>query len=624
MIRTAHPRSPHCQIPHPQIPHRRIPRCRIPHRRTSTPHGNVLNTPGCNLSLLLVVLLVGSVSCAGEPAANEPAAVLPAAPDGVAAGRLGMVSSAHPIATRAGLEILEAGGNAFDAAIAVAATLNVVEPMMSGVGGYGTILIYDAGEGRGRFLNASDRIPRAVDSDLFRPPTPGYRENRRGAKAVSTPGNLRAWQAMSEEYGTLSWEELFAPAIRAAADGFEVDGRTAGLIASAFDEFAPHAQAIYGHDGQPLQEGELLVQEDLARSLAQIAQEGPGAMYGGSLGEAVAAAMEQAGGFLALEDLLLSEADWWEPIQIDYRGAQVMTASPPSTAFPSLIRLGLMSQYDAGELGHNTVPYLHTFAEVTKQAFACRLTYAGDPEFRPPPLDRLLSEAFWQEVVAGIDPNEAKPFEYPQVVVESSDSSPAPDAAPVPDAEYTMRHTTHFVVADQWGNVVSATQTLGNSFGSRIMPEGTGIWLNNSLAYCTFEPEGNPMDAHAGRRKLSGDCPTFILRDGKPWVAIGTPGGHTIGQTVPQMVMNIIDFGMNIQDAISAPRISFVEPDRLAVEREISAEIRDALAAMGHKVFETEGLGNAHGLTIEYGPDGTPIQFLGGADPRGSGLAKGY
>ncbi len=608
----------------------------ISRRRPSRPNGRPLPPHGRILSVFLVVLVAGGMACAGEPVANAPEVSLPDVPDGVASGQLGMVSSAHPIATRAGLEILEAGGNAFDAAIAVAATLNVVEPMMSGVGGYGTILVYDTEEGRGRFLNASDRIPRAVDSDLFRPPTPGYQENRRGAKAVSTPGNLRAWQAMSEEYGTLSWEELFAPAIRAASDGFEIDERTAGLIASAFGEFAPHAQAIYGREGQPLGVGDRLVQEDLAGSLALIAQDGPSAMYGGSLGEAVASAMEQAGGFLALEDLLLSEADWWEPIHIDYRGVQVMTASPPSTAFPSLVRLGLMSRYDAAELGHNTVPYLHSFAEVTKHAFWSRLAYAGDPEFRPPPLDRLLSEEYWNEVVAQISPDEATPFEYPQVVVEGSASASAGGASAergtstdlatisAPGAAYAMSHTTHFVVADQWGNVVSATQTLGNSFGSRIMPEGTGIWLNNSLAYCTFEPKGNPMDAHAGRRKLSGDCPTFILKDGRPWVAIGTPGGHTIGQTVPQMVMNIIDFGMNVQDAISAPRVSFVEPDRLAVEREISPEIRDVLAAMGHKVFEAGGLGNAHGLTIEYGPDGRPIQFLGGADPRGSGMAKGY
>ncbi len=185
-------------------------------------------------------------------------------------------------------------------------------------------------------------------------------------------------------------------------------------------------------------------------------------------------------------------------------------------------------------------------------------------------------------------------------------------------------HTTHFVVADRWGNVVSATQTLGNVFGSRIMVPRTGIWLNDSLAYSTFEPKGNPMDAHAGRRKLSGDCPTIIMKNGRPWAALGTPGGHTIGQTVPQIVMNLIDFGMDIGAAIASPRVSFVEPDVLAVEQAIPEPVRSALAAMGHQVRPVRALGNAHGLTIEYGKDGKPARFQGAADPRGSGLARGF
>ena len=156
------------------------------------------------------------------------------------------------------------------------------------------------------------------------------------------------------------------------------------------------------------------------------------------------------------------------------------------------------------------------------------------------------------------------------------------------------------------------------------MPPGTGIWLNNSLQYCTFEPKGNPMDAHPGRRKLSGDCPTIIMKDGRPWAALGTPGGHTIGQTVPQMVINLIDFGMDIERAIAAPRVSFVEPDVLSVEEGVPADVREALAARGHKVRTTRALGNAHGLTIEYGPDGRPVRFKGAADPRGSGAARGY
>jgi len=526
-----------------------------------------------------------------------------------AEGTQGMVSSAHPIATEAGIATLKKGGNAFDAAVAVAATLNVVEPMMSGIGGYGTILVYDAKKRELWFLDSSGKIPVAVNSDVFREPFPNYRENRRGPKAISTPGNVNAWEAMSKKYGKLKWSDLFHEAAKAAEEGFILDERTARMIRYAFDEFPSYAKGYYGKDGRPLERGEKLVQRDLAESLRMIAKDGAKVVYGGKLGEAVDAEMRQSGGFLSLKDLVNDKAEWWKPVHISCRDCEVYTASPPSTAFPSLIRLGLMSQFDVAKMGHNSLGTLHRFIEATKHAFWCRLRYAGDPEVNPPPLDRLLSENYWKEQASKIDMKKAKPFTYPGLKDANS------------------QHTTHFVVADSWGNIVSATQTLGNSFGSRIMPEGTGIWLNNSLAYCTFEPKGNPMDAHAGRRKLSGDCPTIIVRNGKPWVAIGTPGGHTIGQTVPQMVMNLIDFNMNIQDAINATRVSFIEPDEIAVEEDIAGDILNKLASMGHKLRvlkKPRGLGNAHGLAIVYGKDGKPIRFTGGSDPRGRGLAKGY
>ena len=523
-----------------------------------------------------------------------------------AVGHQGMVSSAHPLATQSGLEILKKGGNAFDAAVTVASVLNVVEPMMSGIGGYGTILIYDAAKRKIRFLDSSGKIPQAVDSDVFRAPNPGYRQNRKGPKSVSTPGNVNAWEALSKEYGLLKWKDLFDPAVRLASDGFELSDSTAGMIASAFFSFPECAKEFYGRDGQPLKAGEKLIQKDLADSFRKIAAEGAKAVYGGSIGLAIDKAMKQSGGFLSLDDLVEDKAEWWEPIHIEYRGFQVYTASPPSTAFPSLIRLGMMSLYDAKSLGHNSVDYLHYFAEVTKHAFWCRLAYAGDPEIDPPPLENLLSKKYWEQQNNKIEINKVKPFVPPEAIIKEG------------------KNTTHFVVADRWGNIVCATQTLGNAFGSRIMPEGTGIWLNNSLAYCTFEPKGNPMDAHAGHRKLSGDCPTIILKKGRPWAALGTPGGHTIGQTVPQMVMNLIDFEMNIQEAITAPRISFVEPDLIFVEEKIREEIRSSLAARGHNIRITKGLGNAHGLSIEYDDEGRPIRFLGGADYRGQGTALGY
>ncbi len=550
---------------------------------------------------------------AGCSGAEKPGNGVPAQPANEAAGPAvatgGMVSSAHPLATQAGLEILGKGGNAFDAAVAIAAALNVVEPMMSGAGGYGTIMIYHRASDRARFLNASDRIPRGVNADSFRAPTPNFEENRRGAKAVSTPANVRAWEAMSSEYGKLPWTELLRPAISLARDGFDIDGQTAEMIGDAFDQFPDHAKAFYGRDGRALRAGERLVQADLATSLDRVAKEGAAVLHGGPIGAAIADEMRTRGGFLTLDDLAQANAEWYEPIAIDYRGVRVVTSAPPANSFDALVRLGMMSRFAAGSLEHNSIEYLHRFAEVTKHGFWTRLRHASDPEIAPVPLDQLLSESYWQDQVNRIDPSKATPF-IPPGAATTTAHRPA------------MSHTTHFVVADAEGNVVSATQTIGNLFGARIMAPGTGIWLNNSLAYSTFEPAGNPMDAFPGRHKLSGDVPVLLLRDGHVWAALGTPGGHTIGQTVPQIVMNLIDFRMDIQAAIAAPRISFAQPDQILVERTIPEGVLQGLRARGHTLRPVDALGNAHGLVIEY-RDGRPARFFGGADPRGAGRAAG-
>lgn len=513
----------------------------------------------------------------------------------------GIVSSAHPLATAAGLAVLQQGGNAFDAAVATAAALNVVKPMMSGLGGYGTILVYHAKEKWCRFLNASDRIPRGVNSDLFRAPTPNYMVNRRGAKAVSTPGNLRAWEALTQ-HGRFSFTATLQPAMTLATDGFAISPQLAKAIRREFADFPDHAKGIYGENGRPLQAGETLRQADLGRSLSLIAQEGADVFYNGRLTHKIAATMQQMGSFLALEDLQKCQAEWWEPVSIRYGDHEIITTPPPATSFSALIRLGLMSQFDLAKLGHNTPEYLHLFAEVTKHAFWCRLKYAADPDRAAVPFDTLLSPVYWESVAAQLDLTQERPF-----------------IPPLPPAE-PSNHTTHFVVADSEGNIVSATQTIGQLFGSRIMPEGTGIWLNNSLQYCTFEPKGNPMDAHAGQRKLSGDCPIIIMRDGQPWAALGTPGGHTIPQTMPQIVMNLLDFGMDMAAAIAAPRVSFGEPQSLLVDPTLPEAIQTALAAKGHRIkLYEDGLGNAHGVVLKRDASGAIMAFAGGADPRGEG-----
>jgi gamma-glutamyltranspeptidase / glutathione hydrolase len=536
-----------------------------------------------------------------------------------AVGTNGMVSSAHPLATQAGLEVLENGGNAFDAAVAVAAALNVVEPEMSGVGGYGAIVVYSAEEGKTRFLEVGSRVPATVDPSIFRPPTPNYQENRCGAPVVATPGNLKAWQVLSEEYGDLEWRHLFDPAIRYADDGFVVNEELTSWIGSEYPAFPENAKAIYGRDGVPLGAGDRLVQEDLADSLRTIAAQGAGAVYGGELGEAMVSEVQRDGGFLTMEDLRNNRAQWQETIGIDHRGYRVVTASPPATSWGTLVRLGIMGQFDLKASGHNSVPYVHALTEISKNLTSTAGKYV-DPETGDTRLEPLLSEKYWASEAAKIDFSQAAPYDPPMEFDSARTCSPT-NYTPTD----TQQHTTHFVVADREGNVVSSTQTLGNVFGSKVMPEGTGIWLNDEVAWARFEPAGNPFDAAPGRQIPYALGPTLVMRDGRPWIAIGTPGGRTILQTTPQMLTNVIDFDMDIQKAIASPRFSFVIPDLLDVEEGIPVSVRDELSAMGHNVYvDEQGLGNAYGLTIEYGPKGEPVRFTGGADPRGEGAAIGY
>ncbi len=522
-------------------------------------------------------------------------------------GNHGIVSSAHPLATNAGIEILTDGGNAFDAAVTIALTLNVVEPAMSGMGGYGTILLYEAKTDKIRFLDSSGKIPRKTNSDLMRSPVKDFKKNRLGAKSVSTPGVVNALFFLSSEYGNMEWNDLFSLPVKLARKGFKVDHGLASAIQYSWNSFPDHAKKIYGKNGKPISAGDILIQTNLANTLYLISKKGAQIFYRGKIAITIAKAIKENKGFLTIDDLAADKAELWDPISINYKGYEIFTSAPPSTAFPSLIRLGIMSRFDSLELKHNSSNYLHIFSEATKHSYWCRLKYAGDPEIKPPPLDMLLSEQYWNTVARNINSEQAICFD-PPYKTENTD----------------QQHTTHFVVADRWGNIVCATQTLGTLFGSKVMPESTGLWLNNSLAFCTFEPKGNPMDANPGQRKLSGDCPTIILKDGLPWVALGTPGGRTIGQTVPQMIMNLIDFNMDLQEAIDAPRVSFFEPDNIGIEWGINEEVFQSLKAKGHKTIRVYSLGNAHALMVIRDKYGNITGYSGASDVRGSGLARSY
>ncbi|MEO9868887.1 gamma-glutamyltransferase [Ekhidna sp.] len=510
----------------------------------------------------------------------------------------GSVATAHPLATQAGISVLEKGGNAYDAAIAIASTLNVVEPMMSGLGGYGTILIYDKEEDRVRYLNSSGRFPKATNTDLMRSPTPNYMENRVGPKSISTPGNLNAWKAMHDNYGSMSWTQLFDSAIEHAENGFKITPGLARWIAIAYEDFSPYAKAFYGPNGTPLDKGDKLVQTDLANTYKKIRIDGVKAFYTGEIAQSIDRKMKEVGSFLSIEDLKNNEAEWWEPLKMSYKGFEVYTASLPANSFAAFVNLGIMRELRNDEITHNSAEYLHLFAEMTKESYKARLAYSFDPEVRKAPLDSLLSSEILRKAAASLNRNAATTF--------------------IPPFTPESKNTTHFVVSDKWGNVVSATQTLGNLFGSRVMVDGTGVWLNNSMAYSTFEPKGNPMDAFPGRHKLSGDCPVIIMKDGKPWAALGSPGGHTITQNVPQIIFNLIDFNMSMQEAIDAPKISFIEPNRIRVDPELEESTITRLKKKGHNIYKGS-IGNATGIKIIYDESGNIRGFDTGIDRRGEG-----
>ncbi len=561
--------------------------------------------PSRSVPLLLVTLLLASlvVGCAADPG-RHPAQGLGsgANPEAV----IGMVSSAHEIATRAGVEILEAGGNAFDAAVSVAATLTVAEPMNSNLmGGYGSIVLWDSATEEVRYLDMNGRFPAAVDADVFRA-APSPEDRMRTAAAVSTPGNLHGFEALWKRYGTMDWPALLAPAVRTAEAGHRINAPTARALESNWRHFSAYSRSIFGREVngelEPLGAGDLLVQADLASSLREVAAEGAEALHGGALGEAVEAQMIADGGFLRLSDLEAHDSDWLAPVSIDYRGVRVFTAGSPSNSFAALVCLGIMNRFDNASVGPDDPDYWHRFAEATKHAFWARLRWAGGPEVDPPPFDVLLSEAYWQERADALSMTRASQFDPPAVGAAEGES------------------TTHFVVADRSGNVVSATLTLGHGFGSAVMVEGTGIWLNNSLAYSTYFPPGNPMDALPGHRKHSSKTPMILVRDGRPWVAIGSPGGHTIPQQMAQLVIDLVDFELDLEDALALPRVAFAEPDLLLVEDGMSDGLVSELEGRGHRVVR-RGIGLAHALELQWDGQGALVGLVGAADPRGAGLA---
>ncbi|WP_454623624.1 gamma-glutamyltransferase [Bradyrhizobium cenepequi] len=524
----------------------------------------------------------------------------------------GMVVSNHPLASAAGAEMLAAGGNAIDAAIATLFTLTVVEPMMVGIIGGGMAHIRLA-DGTHRFIDGQSSVPLAVRPDTYTS-KPGSAhdvfdtvgdENCVGPKAVAVPGSLMAWCETLRRFGTMSLADVMQPAIKHAARGYAVTPYLHECIReSAADMLKDKPiSAIYLPDGEPLKIGERVVQAEYAETLRYIAEHGEAALYQGSLGDIFVDYMEKNGGFIRRTDLAAYKTVERQPIRADYRGWAILGPPPPAASGVHIAEmLNILEGYDIASLGFGTAETIHYLAEVLKIAFADRAAATGDPAYVNVPVERLTSKAYAEERRREIDPNRAQVWGAGVVQLEGA-------------------HTTHLTAADAFGNVVATTQTINNLFGAKILIPGLGAIANNYMHL--FDPRpGHALSLAPGKRVTTSMSPMMALRDGKLRYALGLPGGKRIFPSAMQALINLIDHGMSLQEAVEAPRV-WTEGNALEVELAVPESVRAKLAAMGHTIAPVSSVaGGMNAIQFDdddrmqgaacWRADGTPIGIAGG------------
>jgi len=526
----------------------------------------------------------------------------------------GMVVTNHPLASAAGAEMLAAGGNAVDAGVGALFALSVVEPMMVGVFGAGHAQIFTRG-GLHTVIDAYTTAPAAARPDMFQPVSetwPSYmeaegRENSVGLRSVGVPGTLAGWCEMLVRFGTLDLATVMQPAIRHAERGFRVTGYLAECLAEAAPDLARFEASarVFLPRGAPLRHGDLLVQTDYAATLRAIAEDGPSVLYGGAIGRRVAEHMAQAGGLITLDDLTRYRTVERAPVHGTYRGVSIAGCPPPTGGGIHLIQmLNLLETFDVRALGFGTVDGIHLLAEALKIAFADRAAATGDPAFVEVPVARLTSKEYARARRGQIEMGKARAH--------------AAGVAAGPGSN----HTTHLTVADADGTVMAATQTINSLFGSRAMAPGTGMLLNNTMAL--FDPHpGHVLSVAPGKRMTSSMAPTIVLRDGRPAMALGLPGGVRIFASVLQAIVNVLDHGMSLQEAVEAPRV-WTQGQELEVEDAVAEDVREGLRARGHDVVPVAHVAGGMGA-IAFEPDGTLTgASCWRADGTPIGLGGGY
>jgi gamma-glutamyltranspeptidase / glutathione hydrolase len=508
--------------------------------------------------------------------------------------------------------MLAAGGNAVDAAIATLFALTVVEPMMVGIIGGGMAHIRTS-DGSHRFIDGQSTVPLAVKPDTYtsKPGSPHDvfdtvgDENLNGPKAVAVPGSLKAWCETLARFGTMSLADVMQPAIRHAARGFVVTPYLHECISDSAAVMLKDKpiSAIYLPNGVPLKPGERVVQSEYAETLSYIAQHGPDALYNGLLGNVLVDYMKAKDGFIAHEDLKTYKTVERQPIRADYRGWQIIGPPPPAASGVHIAQmLNILEGYDIASLGFGTAQTIHYLAEVMKIAFADREAASGDPAYINVPVERLTSKAYADERRRAIDDARAQIWSAGVEQLESA-------------------YTTHMTAADSFGNVVATTQTINNLFGAKILIPGLGTIPNNYMHLYDPRP-GHALSLAPGKRVTTSMSPVMALRDGRLRYALGLPGGKRIFPSAMQALVNLIDHGMALQEAVEAPRV-WTEGNALEVEPAVPESVREKLRAMGHKVVAMSTVGGGmNGIEFDedgrlsgaacWRADGTPIGMSGG------------
>lgn len=566
--------------------------------------------------MVLTLLLTIVTGCGTQQKAATPQPAAEQKRDVVASQ--GVVAAAHPLAAKAGLEILKKGGNAIDAAIATSFTLGVVEPNASGLGGGGFAIVYVAKEKKSYVVDYRETAPLAAKLSSYKVDEKGKPIDDAmglitGYQSVAVPGQLRGMEMLHQKFGSMKWDELMKPAIAQSEAGLTVSENFSGIITEELGRIAkdspsyPWMKQVYYKDGLPAMPGDIIKNTELTATLKKIAQGGADVFYQGEIGDLIVKEYAEKGNkWLTKEDLVNYKAIMREPVQGTYRGYTVMTVPPPSSGGVALLEiLNILEGYDLGKMGAGSADAMHVIIEAQKLAFADRAKYMADPAFTKVPLVGLMDKKYADE--------RRKLIDLKQGNTQIKAGEPG---------KYESGSTTSFSVTDKEGNMVTITQTINHFMGSAVVPAGTGVILNDEMDDFTIDAK-SVNAPEPGKRPLSSMAPTIVLKDGAPFVTIGTPGATRIITTISNLIINLIDFKMDLQPAILYPRFHNTNSPATNIEARIPQDVVKALEGRGHK-FEIKKeldlfFGGAQG--VMFAPDG---KLHGGADPRRDGIAVGY